>query len=244
MFSIFKSKPLLKELIPSNYIDIHNHTLPGIDDGAKSTEDTDFLLSEMKNLGFSKVIATPHTIDTVWNNTTETITKAHKLASVKLPELTDSLDYGFASEYMMDDNFLKRLKEEKLLTLKDNYVLVEMSYLNPSIQLFDILFELQVEGYQPVLAHPERYNFYHKDFNQYSKLKKAGCLFQINLLSTTGYYGKGVADAANKLLGENMIDFAGSDVHHKNHIKAFQSKIAIKNTAPFEKAMQNNAFFM
>ncbi|MEZ4854431.1 tyrosine-protein phosphatase [Flavobacterium sp.] len=243
MFSIFKSKPILASLLPNNYVDIHSHVLPGIDDGAKDINDTEFLLTEMTKLGFSKVIATPHTIKTVWNNTTKTITAAKELTHDKLNNLSEKLRLNAASEYMMDDSFLSLLKNEKLLTLKDNYVLVEMSYLNPPIQLFDILFELQVEGYIPVLAHPERYNFYHTDFKQYEKLKKAGCLFQMNLLSSTGYYGKGVLATADKLLANHMIDYVGSDIHHKNHIQAFQNKVQLKSIATFTETMLNNSFF-
>lgn len=244
MLSFFKTKPLLKDLIPNNYTDIHSHILPGIDDGAQTIEDTQFLLQEMKALGFSKIIATPHTIKTVWDNTNESILNAKSKVEKELNDLSNSLSLQAASEYMMDDNFLSLIASEKLLTLKENYILVEMSYLNPPIQLFDILFELQVAGYQPVLAHPERYNFYHKNFDTYKKLKKSGCLFQMNLLSSTGYYGKGVLDAAEQLLKQNMIDYVGSDIHHKNHVKSFQNKVQIKSIAPFEKAMLNNSFFI
>ncbi len=79
----------------------------------------------------------------------------------------DNLDIPFkaAAEYLMDDHFVKLFQSETLLTLKDNYVLVEMSYINAPIQLYDIIFDLQVAGYKPVLAHPERYVFYHKNFS-------------------------------------------------------------------------------
>ncbi|MFV0319671.1 MAG: tyrosine-protein phosphatase [Microbacterium sp.] len=243
MFSFLKSKPKLADLIPFNYIDIHSHILPGIDDGSKNIESTEFLLNKMISLGFSKIITTPHTITTIWDNTNETILEAQDKVITELPSLSQQVQLRAASEYMIDEGFLKLLKNKTLLTLKDNYVLVEMSYLNPPINLYDILFELQVAGYIPVLAHPERYNFYHREFKQYEKLKKAGCLFQINLLSTTGYYGESVCVTAEKLLNLNMIDFSGSDIHHQNHIKAFQNKLQIKSITSLEKAMNGNSFF-
>ena len=243
MFSLFKSKPKLASLIPSNYVDIHSHLLPGIDDGAKSIEDSKFILESMISFGFNQVITTPHTIKTVWNNTREDIENTYEKTKNQLNLQTSKVQLRVASEYMMDENFVQLFKSEKLLTLKDNYVLVEMSYLNPPIQLFDILFELQLEGYKPVLAHPERYTFYHNKPKEYEKLKKAGCLFQMNLLSSVGYYGKDVAQAADKLLENNMIDFVGSDIHHQHHIAAFQNKIIIKNQKEFEKAIANNDFF-
>lgn len=243
MFSLLKSKPKLATLIPNNYVDIHSHLLPGIDDGAKNIQDSKFILESMIGFGFNEVITTPHTIKTVWDNSKEDILENYENTTKELEVLSSKVSLRVASEYMMDENFVSLFKSEKLLTLKENYVLVEMSYLNPPIQLLDILFELQLEGYKPVLAHPERYNFYHSKPKEYDKLKKAGCLFQMNLLSSVGYYGKEVALAADKLLANEMIDFVGSDIHHQQHTEAFQNKIIIKSQNEFEKAIKNNSFF-
>ena len=243
MFSIFKSKPVLRELIPNNYVDIHSHILPGIDDGAKNNKDSQFILTEMKKLGFKKAITTPHTIKNVWDNSKTDIENTYAKLKADLPNQTQDLQLKVASEYFMDENFLELFKSESLLTLKENCVLVEMSYLNPPIQLFEILFELQLKGYKPVLAHPERYNFYHNNFKVYEQLKKAGCFFQMNLLSSVGYYGKDVAITADKLLEKGLIDFVGSDIHHENHIKSFENKIIIKNVSELEKTINANIYF-
>lgn len=243
MFSLFKSKPTLKDLIPQGYVDIHSHILFGIDDGAKTLQDSNFLMESLKGFGFSKCITTPHTIEHVWDNTKEDILEKEKELKSLSPELTSNLKLQAASEYMMNDGFIKLFKTEPLLTLKDKYVLVEMSYINPPIQLYDILFELQLAGYTPVLAHPERYVYLHHNFSEYEKLKRAGCYFQLNLLSTVGYYGKEVCDIAEKLLKKGMIDFSGSDVHHQNHIDAFSQKVKIKEVEPLVQAMKNNSKF-
>ena len=102
---------------------------------------------------------------------------------------------------------------------------------------------MQVAGYKPVLAHPERYSYYHKNFNEYLKLKNAGCLFQLNLLSTVGYYGEEVFEAGKKLLNKGLIDFVGSDVHHKNHIDWFDKKVLLKDLTPFKESIMANQFF-
>jgi len=243
MLSFLKSKPVLKDLIPNDYVDIHSHILFGIDDGAKTIEDSNFLMQSLLDMGFSKCITTPHTSEYVWDNTRENITAKHEEVKKLSPELTSKLSLGVASEYMINDSFVKLFQSKNLLTLKDNHVLVEMSYLAAPLALYDYLFELQLAGYIPVLAHPERYGFYHNNFTEYSKLKKAGCLFQINLLSAVGYYGPEVMKTAEKLLENNMIDFTGSDVHHKNHIDAFSDKIRFKETTALKEAMQNNMFF-
>ena len=240
MLSFLKSKPKLSDLIPSGYVDIHSHILPGIDDGAKTLEDTEFLLEEMKQLGFTKVITTPHTMSTVWENTPETIQNA----SIKVKsELSLPFEIQAASEYLLDESVITKAKNKELLTLKGNFVLVELSYLNAPIQLYDFLYQLQLSGYHVILAHPERYSYFHSNKKEYQKLKKAGCLFQLNLLSTVGYYGKDAADIANYLLKKEMYDFTGSDIHHRNHIRAFQSKIVGSNGDKITEVMKKNSFF-
>jgi len=243
MFSIFKQKkPFLKDLT-TDFTDIHSHILFGIDDGAKTIEESEFLMKSLKELGFKNVITTPHTLKDVWNNTSETITSKYHQVKELLPELSEKLNLRVASEYLMDDSFARLFESEKLLTLKDNYVLVEMSYLNAPLQLYDIIFDLQVAGYKPVLAHPERYLFYHKNFDEYKKLKNAGCFFQINLLSTVGYYGESVAKVTDRLLSDAVVDFAGSDVHHLQHLNSFGKELKIKNTDALKEAIKNNDFF-
>jgi protein-tyrosine phosphatase len=233
-----KNKTVLKDLIPENHVDIHSHLLPGIDDGAQTIDDTLFLLDSLKNMGVSKFITTPHIFSGFWDNTKD------KIQALELEtNSNNNTSFKAAAEYLMDDHFISLFQKGEILTLKDNYVLVEMSYLNPPIQLFDIIFDLQIAGYKPVLAHPERYAFYHNNFDLYQKLKNAGCLFQLNLLSTVGYYGKEVAHAAEKLLKKGLIDFVGSDVHHKKHIDSFDKKILIKDLQPLKEAIANNQFF-
>ena len=234
---------MLKDLIPDNYIDIHSHLLPGIDDGAQTIEDTLYLVTELQKLGFKQFTTTPHIMKNVWDNTTSII--ENKLANTIIDLKNNEIDVPFkaAAEYLIDANFVSLFQSEPLLVLKENYVLIEMSYLNPPIQLYDIIFDMQVAGYQPVLAHPERYLFYHYNFNEYEKLKNSGCLFQLNLLSTVGYYGIDVAKTCEKLLKKGMIDFVGSDVHHQNHINSFSKKILFKDIRPLKEAIENNQFF-
>lgn len=243
MFTLFKSKPILKDLIPDGYIDIHSHLLPAIDDGAKTFEDSLRLVKTLQSFGVSQFITTPHIIQHVWENSHEQILANKETTARKLEEANINVPFHAAAEYLMDDQFVRLFQSEKLLTLKDNYVLVEMSYINPPLQLYSILFDLQLAGYIPILAHPERYLFYHTNFNEYQKLKKAGCLFQLNLLSVVGYYGENITKIANQLLQKGMYDYVGSDVHHDNHLSAFQQKIKLKDLTPLKEAFANNQFF-
>jgi protein-tyrosine phosphatase len=240
MFHFIRKNVVLKDLIPSNYVDIHSHLLPGIDDGAVTIEDTLFLTNELQQLGFKQCITTPHIFTTVWDNTKEIIEQKYRET---LPALTKEISLRFAAEYMIDPYFVKLFQNESLATLKDNYVLVELSYINPPIQLYEILFDLQIAGYRPVLAHPERYPFYNSNFNEFTKLKNAGCLFQLNLLSTVGYYGVEATKSCELLLKKGLIDFVGSDIHHTNHLESFSNKTLIKDLKPLKIAIENNQFF-
>ncbi len=240
MFHFLKKNTVLKDLIPSNFVDIHSHLLPGIDDGAETIEDTIFLSMELQKIGFEQFITTPHIMNNVWENTKESIETTFIST---IPKLKNPNNFRYASEYMVNPNFIKLFQEGTLLTLKENFVLIEISYINPPIQLYDILFDLQIAGYRPVLAHPERYPYYHKNFSEYEKLKNAGCLFQLNLLSTVGYYGSEVAKSCELLLKKGFIDFVGSDVHHAKHIEAFSNRIIFKELESLNKAIENNQFF-
>ena len=234
MFNLFKKKPILSELIPEGFVDIHSHVLPGIDDGAKDIEESLSLVCQMKDMGFSKIIGTPHTYQGLYDNTNETIKDSFDSLKIKIKE---DIEISYGSEYMMDGSLLKRIKEKSILTLKDNYVLVEMSFISAPNILFDIIFELKTNGYLPVLAHPERYTFLFNNFKEYYKLKKFGCFFQLNLLSVTDYYGQIFSEISNKLLNLELIDFVGSDIHNQKHINFFQTKAKIKELKMLENAI-------
>lgn len=222
MFSFLKSKPLLKELLPSNYLDIHNHILPGIDDGAASIEDTDALIAGMKELGISNAVATPHTFFGRWDNTAQSIHTAFEKQS------TQAIDPHFivrgASEYMLDPRLIARAQNEPLLCLKDNHLLVELNLFTCPMDLYELLFELKIKGYKIIIAHPERYVYFHNNIQKFEKLKDFDVDFQMNLLSLTGYYSKSILQCTQQLLDNNFYDFTGTDIHHAQHIERLKNK--------------------
>ncbi len=242
IFNLFKSKPSLKEIIPKGYVDIHSHILPGIDDGARNIKESLRLISEMKKLGFSKIIGTPHTYKGLYENTNETIKNSYELLLKKLPENTN---ISYASEYMLDVSLIKKANDRNLLCIKENYVLIEMGFLFQPIDLFDIIFKISLSGYIPILAHPERYLFLHNDFGKYYELKNRNCKFQINFLSVTGGYGKKILKITDKLLKNGLVDFSGSDIHNMNHVARIKenSNVKIKEIDRFEECLNNNKFF-
>ena len=227
----FKKKEIpMKEFFPEGFVDIHSHLLPGIDDGAKDLDNSIELIQKMSSYGIKNFITTPHVLGDVYPNSSNIIKEKIELVKKELIKrnITD-VSIRAAAEYMMDEQFSKLLEKDDILTLKDNYILVEMSYFSPPMNLYDIIFEIQLKGYKPILAHPERYLFYHNSFDNYYKLKKAGCLFQLNLLSLTEQYGKDVQKTSGKLLKENIYDYVGTDTHHQKHLELLK-KIGNKNT--------------
>jgi len=244
MLSLFKKKsPLLKELIPKDFTDIHSHILWGLDDGAKTEAESLSLIKQMTALGFQNCIATPHCMTNVWDNTTDGILKKTQDVKAKVAELAVNCNVKAAAEYLIDANFIAKINKEPLLTLKEDYVLVELSYSNPPINLKECLYQMQLNEYRPIMAHPERYLYYANRISEFKHMKHIGCLFQLNLLSTTGYYGKEVLKLADELLANNLIDFVGSDIHNQNHLDQFNNKIQVKNIAPLKEAIHNNSFF-
>ncbi|AQS95124.1 histidinol phosphatase [Polaribacter sp. BM10] len=242
MFFFKKKEIPLTDFFTNNFVDIHSHLLPGIDDGAKNIDNSVELILKMYSYGIKNFITTPHVLGDVYSNSSETIKSKLEEVRIALKNKGYSdIKINAAAEYMMDEQFIDRLKVNDILTLKGNYILVEMSYFNAPMNLYDVLFDIQLKGYKPVLAHPERYNFFHNDLQNYHKLKKAGCLFQLNLLSLTEQYGKNVQKISNELLKQNLYDFVGSDTHHKNHLQLLKKIGTQKNLKKIKHLLDNNS---
>lgn len=232
LFDIFrKKKERLQTPVDPALLgcDIHSHFIPGIDDGSKSMEESVQLLSEMYNLGYKKVITTPHIMSDFYKNTPEIIFDG--LAKVKeaLKENNIPIEIGAASEYYLDFDFERKLEEEKLLTFGNNYLLFEISYMNPPDNLYPMIFKMLTMGYKPVLAHPERYNFWHKEFEKYENFIDKGVLLQMNINSLTGHYSIPTKRIAEQMIEKNMISFVGSDCHHIGHINLLKEAIYNKH---------------
>ncbi|HET8885496.1 MAG TPA: CpsB/CapC family capsule biosynthesis tyrosine phosphatase [Salinimicrobium sp.] len=218
MFSFFQSKKFLIDAL-QDYVDIHNHILPGIDDGAKDLNDSLNIIKGLSDLGITNFIATPHIMNDYYGNNNQSIETAFSLLKEQLEKEGRNISLRYAAEYMMDPKFELLLKEKNLLSLSRNYVLMEMSYFQAPLNLDEVIFETFTKGYLPVLAHPERYVFFHPKFHRYTKIKSKGVFFQLNALSLTDHYGPSTRKAALKLLESGMIDFLATDTHHVQHIE-------------------------
>ncbi len=245
MFSFFQKKTLLTSIFPKDFVDIHSHFLPNIDDGSVSMDESVALLRRMHGYGIKNIICTPHVMESVWENTSETIQRQLDALNshLKSIEFTDITIHA-AAEYMLDANFDHLLKTEKLRTLKENYILVELSFISAPVNLYETLFNIQIAGYKPVLAHPERYSYFHNSMEEYLKLKAAGCLFQMNLLSLSNYYGPKVHAVAIDLLKQQLIDFTGTDTHKQQHLDFLENIDHRKTMKLIAPVLRANGFFI
>ena len=194
--------------------DMHSHLVPGIDDGSQDVTTSVSLIRNMVDLGFKKIITTPHILWEIYPNTPDVIINRFEEVKEAVRREHIEVELHAAAEYFMDDHFEDHLQSKQpLLKLSGNMVLVEFSMVTAPMDLQQLIFELQMQNYQPILAHPERYVYLSRHKSTFEDLKAAGCYFQVNLLSLTGHYGNSVLELSEWLLKQNMYDFAGTDVH-------------------------------
>jgi tyrosine-protein phosphatase YwqE len=200
--------------------DIHSHFIPGIDDGSPDLETSILLIKKMQELGYKKVITSPHVMSDFYKNTPEIILEGLADVRAELKRQNINMKIEAAAEYYIDFDFEQKIGKEKFLTFGDNYILVELSFMQAPQNLFDIIFKLQLEGYKVVLAHPERYEYYVK--KDYEELAARGVLLQINLLSLIGYYSPQIQQKTKELIAENQVSFVGTDCHNMNHAALYE----------------------
>ncbi|MGB5664455.1 tyrosine-protein phosphatase [Eudoraea sp.] len=219
MFHIFSKKKYLVDYL-HNFVDIHNHILPGIDDGAKNVQESVDLIRGFKELGITNLVATPHIMSNLYPNTKETITNSlDLLTNALLANDLKDISIEASAEHMIDDNFEELLEQGEVMSMRKQYLLVEMSYLQASINFDDAIQNVMKKGLFPILAHPERYGYWHTNKNNYSKYKKKGVQYQLNILSLSDYYGPEVHKMALNLLDHGLIDYIASDIHRREQIE-------------------------
>lgn len=209
-------------------VDMHSHLLPGIDDGSPDVQTSLMLIKGLQELGMHTFFATPHIYTEIYPNTPDTILPAYQKLRAALAEDPDTsgIQLNAAAEYMIDDVFASRYTDHKPLTLPGNQVLIEMSYQYGRQDLFDHIFQMELKGYKPILAHPERYKYYHQTPKIFEEIKDRGCALQVNLLSLSGYYGSQVKKTAYYLVKEGMVDYIGTDIHHAKHLEVIRKFVA------------------
>ena len=202
--------------------DMHSHLLPGLDDGAETLEHSLDLLRALREMGFRKLVMTPHIMGDFYKNTPEGIRTAleQMRAAAATAGLAD-VELDCAAEYYLDEFLGRKLANgTEMLTFggEKRYLLFETSYMNEPLNLYEIIFELKAQGYRPVLAHPERYTYFYGRFDEVEKLRRDhGVLLQLNLNSLAGYYSPMAKRVAEQLIDGGLVDFVGTDTHHLRH---------------------------
>ncbi len=220
MFSIFKKNNLPRADFSELSCDMHSHLIPGIDDGSPDLGTSVELIKGLSELGYKKIITTPHIMWDMYKNTPENILPGFQAVQKELKKSNLTVEFEVAAEYFLDDYFEKLLDSDApLLTFKENLVLIEFSFVMEPAELKAILFKLQIKGYQPVIAHPERYLYFGAKKYWYEEMKDTGCFFQLNILSLAGFYGKAPVELAHYLIKQKYFNLIGTDLHNGRHLE-------------------------
>lgn len=219
----------LRSSLPSGFFDgacdIHSHLLPGVDDGFPDFGKTMEGLALLKRLGFKKAKMTPHFMKDYVDNTRVTIEARY---NAFMAEAGDNLpvELSLGGEYMLDSSFLDRF-EEGFLTIdsRNTLVLCETSYMMADPNIREMLYQIMLKGYRPIVAHPERYNY--ASMQQYKRWKEKDYLLQLNLLSLGGAYGDEAQAKARQLLKDGMYDYVGTDLHRVANVEKMINDIKL-----------------
>lgn len=242
MFSFFRKKAPAQLWFKT---DIHCHILPGIDDGSPTPERSLELVERMQQWGIERIFASPHVTQGSFPNTPQTIADARLRLQSALDAAGCGLMLSNSAEYRLDDLFAEHHSSGILQTLPEKRLLCENSFIQEPMGLDALFFDLQVEGFRPILVHPERYYYYYAHPERYQAIHHAGVEFQINLLSLAGYYGKDEKRMAEKLIEMGLVDYIGSDLHGRRHadcIDAYlESRDCKRHRAALEGIIKNDS---
>ncbi len=227
MFNFLKKSKGPRPMIVST--DVHCHIVPGVDDGSPNTDTSMELMERMASWGINRIIATPHmTLDT-FENTPDILDPALAELHEALDRSDIDIELSRTAEHRIDDFFFQQLEKGAIVPYPNNYLLVENSFVQEPWGLDRTLFDLKLRGYKPVMAHPERFMYYQEGRERYQQLHQAGNLFQVNVLSLAGYYGKSTKQTAEWLIENHMADFLGTDLHHHRHADAIEEYLESKD---------------
>ncbi len=214
---------------PELIVDVHSHLLPGLDDGVKTLDESIKSIKAMSHLGYKKLITTPHIYPDFYPNSAKNI--GFTLEEVKSELLKTGIDVSIeaAAEYFLDPEFLSAIKNgEPILSFgKARYVLFETGFQSKPVILEETIFELKAQGYNPILAHPERYEYLDPKSDLSNRLIELGVMNQISLPSLKGFYGSEPKKKAMALLKQGNVDFLGSDLHRFGQIEGLKKALQV-----------------
>lgn len=181
------------------------------------------MIQGLSDLGYTKVITTPHIHWEYYKNNSSIILDGLEEVRAAVDREGIPIRIEAAAEYFLDEHFEELIEKEELLSFGKRHVLVEMSFFAPNPGVENMIFKLKTKGYRPILAHPERYGYWAGDMKKYRKVLDLGAELQVNLLSLSGQYGQQVYKTAKKLIEQKMVSYLGSDMHHQNHLDSLKN---------------------
>jgi protein-tyrosine phosphatase len=233
VWNFFKSKASIPNLFTT---DLHSHLLPNLDDGVKNLEQSLDAIKSFQDIGFKKAITTPHIMSDTYRNSPETILPRLKELKQALTNQNINFEIEAAAEYYFDESLMDLVSQKKpVLTFGKKYFLFETNTFSEPMMLNDFIFQLKVQGYQPVMAHPERYQYLHHNVQRVEDLIDRGVLMQVNSFSLSGHYSKPIQKAANQLVENRFVHFLGSDCHTPHQARLLKESIQSKY---FHKALE------
>ena len=227
---IFSKKEEIIDPIDISFLknDIHSHLIPGIDDGSPDMETTIILLKKFIDLGYKKVITTPHVMSDYYKNNPEIILSGLNHVRKEIKKQNLNIEIEAAAEYNLEPEFEKLLDDGKLLSFgAEKYLLFELSFFDEPLRLNETIWKMIEKGFRPVLAHVERYGYWHNNYDKIEEMINRGVKLQLNIGSVTGAYGPEVKKFAERLIKDEIIDFVGSDCHHLHHLEMINHAIRL-----------------
>lgn len=221
MFNLFKKKQEARPIFAALGTDMHCHLVPQVDDGSKCIEESIECLQTLQAVGYNKVIITPHFQHPRFPNDEDDIVRRYEEVKKRAIEAGITLEFGgIGGEYRIDSGFAKRLENPRFLLVGGKYVLVEFSLHQQMMGCDEMIFDMQMKGYEVILAHPERYPYLSVGSSRMEQLKNQGVFFQVNALSLGGFYGDEAKRRAFTMLEEGIVEFMGTDTHNALYAQA------------------------
>lgn len=241
LFSKKETNPSSKPLVLSWFgTDIHSHLLPGVDDGAQTMDESIAMVTKMASLGFKHCILTSHVKMDIYPNSSQRLKAAFDTLNNQVQELSIPIRLSLGAEYYMDDSLLSKVAEGDILSFgEQKYVLMEFSFATPPVQEENVFDAFLQAGYKPILAHFERYGYFHGSVEKALAYRKQGVFIQMNLNSLTGHYGAEVRKQAERLIDEFALDFVGTDAHRMEHLTHLASHLHL----PYMQALGNRLMY-
>lgn len=221
MFGLFKRNYEPRPIFAALGTDMHCHLVPKVDDGSKCDEESIECLNTLSAVGYNKVVITPHFQHPRFPNDEDDIRKRFELIKQSAINAGVKIDIaGVAGEYRIDSGFKARLEQPRFLKIADKYVLVEFSLHQQMMGCDEMIFDMQMKGYEVILAHPERYPYLGLQGTRMEQLKNQGVFFQANVLSLGGFYGDEARKRAFEMIERGWVEFLGTDTHNTMYAQA------------------------